>query len=208
MTASAASPLFRTAPGGLVLASASPRRRDLLAGLGLAFDIVPSRVEETPLANEAPREHVTRLSLAKAQEVAGRPEVAGRWFLGSDTIVVQDGRLLGKPRDPQEAQAMLRALSGRWHEVHSGYALHDRRNGRALAEAAVTRVRFRELTGGEIARYIASGEPLDKAGSYAIQGLAAYMVAAIEGSYTNVVGLPLGAVLDLLLASGAVYQAA
>lgn len=199
--------LFRNAAQGLVLASASPRRRDLLAGLGLRFRIQPSGVEETPLAGEEPRPHVIRLSEAKALDVAARAEAGERWFIGSDTIVVQDGLLLGKPADDREAAVMLRALSGRRHEVHSGFALHDRHSGRTLSGAVLTRVLFRELTEAEIAGYIASGEPRDKAGSYAIQGLGAYMVRAIEGSYTSVVGLPLSEVIDALLAQGAILPA-
>lgn len=199
--------LFRNAAEGLVLASASPRRRDLLATLGLRFGIQPSLIEETPLADEQPRPHVIRLSEAKALDVAARDATGGRWFIGSDTIVVQDGRLLGKPADERQAAVMLRALSGRFHEVHSGFAVHDRRNGRTLSGAVLTRVLFRELTEAEIAGYIASGEPRDKAGSYAIQGLGAYMVRAIEGSYTSVVGLPLSEVIDALLAQGAILPA-
>jgi len=175
----------------IILASASPRRRELLRQIGLEFSAVPSDVPEEILPGEIPEEHVVRLSLAKAAEVAGRREIEGRWVIGSDTIVLCDEQILGKPADGGEAANMLRRLSGREHRVLSGYAVIDRRTDRRLTEAVSTRVWFRELTDEEIARYIASGEPADKAGAYAIQGLGVCFVAGIEGSYTNVVGLPL-----------------
>ena len=188
----------------IVLASASPRRRELLAQVGLAATVVPADVDESVLAGEAPDRHVIRLSETKALAVAGRPEIAGRFFIGSDTVVVRDGTILGKPADAAEAAAMLRSLSGRGHEVVSGYAVHDRRTGRTLSGAVATHVWFKELTDQEISGYIATGEPLDKAGAYAIQGLGAFMVPRIEGSYPNVVGLPLCEVIAALEAFGAV----
>jgi septum formation protein len=175
----------------IVLASASPRRRELLTQIGLKFQVVPSRVEEQVLPDETPEQHVIRLSIAKARDVAGQQDVAGRWFIGSDTIVLCKRQILGKPVDAQHAATMLRMLSGREHRVLSGFAVFDRQSGEQRAEAVSTRVRFRALTDEEIARYIASGEPADKAGAYAIQGLGVCFVAGIEGSYTNVVGLPL-----------------
>jgi septum formation protein len=175
----------------IVLASASPRRRELLTQIGLKFQVIPSTADEQLLPGETPEAHVTRLSIDKASEVANRPEVAGRWFIGSDTIVLCNRQILGKPADEQHATEMLRLLSGREHRVLSGYAILDRKTGEQRAEAVSTSVRFRELTEVEIARYIASGEPSDKAGAYAIQGLGVCFVAGIEGSYTNVVGLPL-----------------
>ncbi|NOQ51833.1 MAG: septum formation inhibitor Maf [Desulfuromonadaceae bacterium] len=175
----------------VILASASPRRKELLEQIGLAFEVIPSRAEEKELPGETPEEHVVRLSIDKASEVANRPEITGRWFIGSDTIVLCNGQILGKPLDEQQAAVMLRQLSGREHQVLSGYAILDRETGRQRTEAVMTRVRFRELTDEEITRYIASGEPADKAGAYAIQGLGVCFVAGIEGSYTNVVGLPL-----------------
>jgi septum formation protein len=188
----------------IVLASASPRRRELLTSLGLRFAVVTSRAPEALLAGESPQQHVVRLSREKAREVAERPDVPGRWFIGSDTIVVRDDSILGKPEGSAEAAAMLRSLSGRWHQVWSGYAVFDRHTGRTLCGAVVTRVRFKELTGREIAGYIATGEPFDKAGAYAIQGIGAFMVPAIEGSYTSVVGLPVCEVVDALEQLGAV----
>lgn len=175
----------------IVLASASPRRRELLQQIGLEFDVIPSRAEEQQRAGESPEDLVVRLSIDKANEVAQRPEIEGRWFIGSDTIVLCDGHILGKPENDADAAEMLRMLSGRSHRVLSGFALIDRDHKRQIAEAVSTRVTFRHLTDEEITRYIATGEPHDKAGSYAIQGLGVCFVAEIEGSYSNVVGLPL-----------------
>lgn len=175
----------------LILASASPRRRELLQQIGLKFQVIPSRVEEHVLDGETPEEHVVRLSLDKATEVANRKNIAGRWFIGSDTIVLCDGQILGKPEDEDEAAMMLKKLSGREHRVLSGYAVIDRLTGEQRTEAVSTKVWFRQLTEAEITGYIATGEPADKAGAYAIQGLGICFVARIEGSYTNVVGLPL-----------------
>ncbi len=175
----------------LVLASASPRRCELLQQIGLEFQVIPSRADEHVLAGETPEEHVIRLSLDKATEVANRENVSGRWFIGSDTIVLCDQQILGKPRDEAHAVTMLKQLSGREHQVLSGYAIIDRETKEQRTEAVSTKVWFRQLTDDEIARYIATGEPADKAGSYAIQGLGICFVARIEGSYTNVVGLPL-----------------
>lgn len=175
----------------IILASASPRRKQLLEQIGLQFTVIPSRAEEHILPGETPEQLVVRLSLDKASEVANRSAIDGRWVIGSDTIVLCDNQVLGKPTDPQHAAQMLRMLSGQEHQVLSGFAILDRKTGEQRAEAVATRVRFRELTELEIERYIATGEPADKAGSYAIQGLGVCFVAAIEGSYSNVVGLPL-----------------
>jgi septum formation protein len=188
----------------IVLASASPRRRELLEQAGIRFAVVPSHIPEDILPGEMPEEHVLRLSREKAREVANRPDIAGRWFIGSDTIVLRDDVILGKPRDAAEAAAMLRSLSGRSHRVLSGYAVHDRSGGNIMAGVASTAVWFKELTEAEIAGYIATGEPLDKAGAYAIQGLGAVFVPRIEGSYTNVVGMPLCEVVEALERLGAV----
>ena len=188
----------------LVLASGSPRRREFLERLGIPFTVVPSQAPELSRAGETPTEHVVRLSREKAREVAERPGVSGRWFLGSDTIVLRDETILGKPEDGAGAAEMLRSLSGRWHQVLSGYAVFDRETGASVSGAATTRVRFKELTEQEIAGYIATGEPFGKAGAYAIQGIGAFLVLAIEGSYTNVVGLPLGEVIEVLERLGAI----
>ncbi len=191
-------------PQDIVLASASPRRRELLAQVGIDFQVVPSTANEALLANETPETHVVRLSFDKAIEVAGRPGQPGRWFVGSDTVVVRDDVILGKPGDAAEAAAMLTSLSGRSHRVISGYAVHDRERDCTLSAAITTRVFFKELTSREIEGYIATREPFDKAGSYAIQGIGSFMVPKIEGSYTNVVGLPLCEVIAALEELGAV----
>jgi len=185
-------------PQGIVLASASSRRCELLEQVGIPFQIIPSSIDETLLADETAEDHAIRLSRDKALEVAGRQAVAGRWFIGSDTIVVRDNVILGKPIDAAEARQMLTSLSGRSHRVISGYAVHDRDSGRTISAAVVTRVFFKKLTSREIEGYIATGEPFDKAGAYAIQGIGSFMVPRIEGSYTNVVGLPLCEVIAAL----------
>ena len=203
MASASCSSFLSPADSLLVLASASPRRRELLTSLGIEFSVVPSEAPEALLAGESARQHVMRLSREKALEVAGRKQVVGRWFLGSDTVVVRDETILGKPTDADHAAAMLRSLSGRSHQVLSGYAIYDRKNDQREVDAVSTLVRFKELTEQEIAGYIATGEPFDKAGSYAIQGIGAFMIPAIEGSYSNVVGLPLCEVVAALEELGA-----
>ncbi len=178
----------------LILASASPRRADLLAAAGFTFDIVPVEIDERVEANEPADRYVSRLALAKAREVARRNP--GTPVLGADTAVVADDRILGKPADAEEAAAMLRMLSGRVHEVLTGVALCV--DDREACEVACTRVRFLQLSAAEIDWYVASREPYDKAGGYAVQGLASRFVESIDGSYSNVVGLPVVAVYRLL----------
>ncbi|MBE0501262.1 MAG: septum formation inhibitor Maf [Desulfuromonadales bacterium] len=187
----------------IVLASASPRRKELLTRIGLAIAVIPADIDETVLPDELPEAHVERLSLAKARAIAARRDVDGRWFIGSDTVVVRDDVILGKPADAADATVMLRSLAGRSHRVVSGYAVVDREQNRFEAAAIVTRVNFRELTDAEIAGYIATGEPADKAGAYGIQGIGASLVRSIDGSYTNVVGLPLCEVVETLERMGA-----
>ncbi len=181
----------------LVLASASPRRRDLLGQLGLRFTVAAADLDETPRPDEPPEAYVLRLAREKAQAVAGR--FPGTWVLAADTTVVLGRELLGKPRDEAEAREMLTRLSGRTHEVHTGVALAGRADEALVVR---TRVTFRTLSAGEIAWYAGTGEPLDKAGAYAIQGKGGFLVAAIEGSPTNVIGLPLGETLALLTRAG------
>jgi len=189
-------------PPSLVLASGSPRRRELLAALGVDFVVRPADVDETPRPGETPEALARRLALAKARAAARPGEVA----LGADTDVAIDGEILGKPADAAQARRMLRRLSGRAHEVWSGVALVELDAGGAPRREAVaaTRsvVRFRELSEAQIADYAASGEPLDRAGAYAIQGGAAPFVAALEGELSNVVGLPLAATRELLARFG------
>ena len=181
----------------LVLASASPRRRELLTGLGLEFEVRPVDVDETPRENEEPKAFVERLAREKSQARVD----SGEAVLAADTIVTIDDRLLGKPRDDADAAAMLRRLSGRSHEVLTGVALASDRGEPACAIAR-TEVRFAPLSEDEIAWYVASGEPRDKAGAYAIQGLGAHFVESISGNYSNVVGLPLPTVYRLLGEAG------
>lgn len=170
----------------LILASRSPRRAELLAAAGFTFEVLAVDVDETPRVGESPRDYVERLAVEKAQAVAARRP--GEVVLGADTTVVVDGRILEKPRDAADAAAMLRALSGRAHEVLTGVAVVA--PGRTRTGVESTLVWFDPLSDEEIARYVASGEPLDKAGAYGIQGLASRFIPRIEGSYTNVVGLP------------------
>jgi septum formation protein len=177
-----------------VLASASPRRAELLARAGIDFDTRPAHVDETPWPGEEPEAHVRRLAEAKARAVA--VDHRGALVLGSDTIVVLDGRILGKPLDADEARAMLRALSGRAHDVLTGVALVI--GDEARVDVCRTRVWFRTLTAAEIDGYVATGEPMDKAGAYGIQGGAARFVERIEGSRSNVVGLPVEVVRAML----------
>jgi septum formation protein len=181
----------------LHLASTSPRRREILASLGLDFDVVSVDVDETPKVNETPAEMVLRLSIAKAQ--AAEIDTAGV-ALGSDTAVVVDGEALGIPRNREHGLAMLDLLSGRAHRVLTGVAVsYPRGTITALSE---TRVYFREISRDEARAYWQSGEPQDKAGAYAIQGLGGAFVERIEGSYTGVVGLPVFETIDLLRDAG------
>lgn len=180
----------------IILASASPRRSELLESAGIAFTVIPGNIDETPYHGEEPVAHVLRLAEGKAREVASRAE--GRFFIGADTIVLCDSEIMGKPVDDKDASRMLQRLSGRVHQVITGFSILDLLSGEAVTEAVTTDVKFKTLTLDEISEYVATGCPLDKAGAYAIQGGAAYMVERIDGSYTNVVGLPLCEVVTAL----------
>jgi nucleoside triphosphate pyrophosphatase len=182
----------------LVLASGSPRRKELLAAAGFSFDVTPVSVDETRQPNEDATSYVTRLARAKA--LAAAPSHADRIVIGADTVVVVDGEVLGKPRGAEDATRMLRLLSGRAHEVLTGVAIFAR--GRIVTAVERTMVWFVRLSDSEISWYVASGEPLDKAGAYAIQALGSRFVPRIDGSYTNVVGLPVTTVLELLAQTG------
>ena len=178
----------------LVLASASPRRRELLGAAGVAFDVDAAHIDEARLVGEAPEAYVERIARLKAATVARRhPQHP---VLGADTVVVVDGGVLGKPVDAADAERMMGQLSGREHDVLTGIAVVW--GGEARAAVDRTRVWMRPLSDAQIRWYVASGEPLDKAGAYAIQGLASRFVTRIAGSYSNVVGLPVAAVLQLL----------
>jgi septum formation protein len=173
----------------LILASGSPRRRELLGRLGVPFRVVVSNVTEVADPALTPEEQTVALARRKARAVANRLDSGN--VLGADTIVVLDGALLGKPRDAADAARMLRALSGQNHRVFTGMVLVDAGSGEERISAVSTTVRFRTLRDDEIAEYIASAEPHDKAGAYAIQGLGAELVAGFDGCFSNVVGLPL-----------------
>jgi septum formation protein len=185
----------------IVLASASPRRAELLASAGVRFIVVPSQVVEERLPSETPEDFVRRLAAAKAREVARRRRDGV--VLGADTEVVLDAEVLGKPRDDEDARAMLARLSGRVHDVLTGYEVYDPGTERGDGGVVRTRVEIAVLRRTEIDAYVATGEPRGKAGAYAIQGRAAGLVRRIEGSYTNVVGLPLREVLESLARMGA-----
>lgn len=187
--------------GRIVLASASPRRSELLASAGIEFEVCAGDVDEGVLPGEEPADHVLRLARAKALYVAS--QVEGRFFIGADTVVVCDGEIMGKPKDADDAERMLKKLSGCAHSVITGYAIVDRERDDAISGAVTTRVFFKQLRDREILDYIATGCPFDKAGAYAIQGGAAYMVEKIDGSYSNVVGLPLCEVVEALRRIGA-----
>ncbi|HYF79411.1 MAG TPA: Maf family protein [Symbiobacteriaceae bacterium] len=182
----------------IVLASASPRRQELLRQVGLTFRVVPSQVDEQVSEPMQPGDLVKYLALAKAHDVAQREP--GALVIGSDTIVVVDDRVLGKPQNRADAIDMLRSLSGRSHQVMTGIALVQ--GNRQLVDYEVTTVQFRPLNQGEIERYVDSGEPMDKAGAYGIQGRAAAMISAIAGDYFTVVGLPLSRTVQMLAQFG------
>lgn len=180
----------------LVLASASPRRKLLLGLVGFEFEVVPPAVDEEEHADEDPVTHVVRLAEVKARSVAAGRESG--LVLGADTIVLLDGEILEKPADEEEAFRMLTRLSGVWHVVYTGLAVVDAGTGESAAGYETTRVRIREMSPDEIRAYIKTGEPMDKAGSYGIQGYGAAIVETVEGCYFNVVGLPLVRLLRLL----------
>ncbi|WP_419805060.1 Maf family protein [Terriglobus sp.] len=186
----------------LILASASPRRRELLAHLGLPFSIEAADIDETPHPNEDPTTYTKRLAREKAQAIAHRHPEAN--ILAADTTVVltqdHDNLILGKPIDPADARRMLHLLQGRTHQAITGVALHS--NNQTTVESEQTTVTFSQMTIEMIDRYIRTGEPLDKAGAYGIQGIAAQFIPRIEGDYSNVVGLPLARVRHMLHHAG------
>ena len=180
-----------------ILASASPRRRDLLRNAGIEFEARPSRIVEEIQPGELPEEFARRAAREKAMQVAALSP-GGGLILGADTVVVIDGQTLGKPSDRQDAARMLRLLSGRTHQVHTGICLVRAPDEIAALKHETTLVTFRELDEDEIRQYLESGEPWDKAGAYAIQGLACKFVTRISGCYSNVVGLPVALVYEIL----------
>jgi len=185
----------------LVLASASPRRAELLRQLGLEAEIRPASVDESYLPGETPTEHVERLARAKAEGVAG--SLGDALIIGGDTVVVDGTRILGKPTDDRDAVEMLLSLSGREHQVLSGVAIAG--PSATVSKVVKTDVRFRDFSEAEAVAYVATGEPADKAGAYGIQGLGAALVEGIRGDYYCVVGFPVAAFLDLLSELGYRY---
>ncbi|WP_272699649.1 Maf family protein [Desulfovibrio sp. Fe33] len=186
----------------IVLASGSPRRRELLSDLGLTFDVHPSPLEEpSPKPDERPADYVLRMAELKTLDVAAK--FRGATVIGADTAVVLGNRIMGKPHSKLDALDMLEALSGETHQVVTGFCvvLPD---GAIFSEAVSTDVDMRVSTEGELMSYIETGEPMDKAGAYAIQGVGTFLVTAIRGSYTNVVGLPMARLLEMLLKYGIV----
>lgn len=186
----------------LVLASLSPRRKELLTRVGVVVEVRPADIDESPLPGEAALDHVTRLAAAKAEFMAGALRATGdtRWVLGADTIVEIDGRILGKPEAPEAAREMLMRLVGRSHRVRTAFALRGPSPG--VDRVVTTEVVMRRAAEREIDDYVRAGEWRGKAGAYAIQGMAAALVEAVHGSVTNVIGLPLCEVLAELARLG------
>lgn len=196
----------------LILASSSPRRSELLHLLQIPFDIIPGDVDETIDPSLPPSTIVETLSMRKAQAVhqhirsLAKVEYDDAVIIGADTIVVQDGKVLGKPADGEEAYTMLQALQGKTHEVYSGIACIQVASRRQTVVHRSTRVTMKSLTPQKILKYIESGEPMDKAGAYGIQGLGAILVDRIEGDYFNVVGLPISLLSDILEEYGILWE--
>ena len=183
----------------LLLASASPRRRDLLLNAGVAFEVFSADIDETPLKKEAPKDLVKRLAIKKAEAALAEAKTRGlKAILASDTTVALGLTILNKPTDDKDAERMLRALSGKIHAVHTGVCVLDVRTGKAKSFVVSTKVKFRKLNRADVARYLATGEGRDKAGAYAVQGIGAALIEWLEGSYTNVIGLPLQETLQAL----------
>lgn len=184
----------------LILASQSPRRKYLLEQAGLRFSVIPSPFDESAVAPAEPAPYVRRLAEGKADDVATRYPDA--WVIGADTIVTTENHLLGKPTSPEAARRMLRRLSGKTHQVYTGFCICRQRNSVKFIDAVRTDVTFKKLSENEIEWYIQTGEPFDKAGAYAIQGMGTFLVRRINGSYSNVVGLPVCEVIEILIREG------
>ena len=183
-----------------ILASSSPRRRELLASIGAEFDVIPSHVPEVRAGGESPEEYVARLSREKANVIAEQHR--DRWVIAADTTVLLGDELLEKPADPKDAERMLATIAGRTHVVYSGVTVQNVDAGYRETRVAETEVRMSPMTGNDIAWYVATGEPLDKAGAYAAQGEGRRFIESIDGSESNVIGLPLDETLALLRAEG------
>lgn len=180
----------------IILASNSPRRRELLRQIGLTFTTDPAHVDESVLPGELPKAYAVRVAIEKARVAADRSRAG--IVIAADTIVVLGDTILGKPADRDDARRMLEMLSGRMHRVITGLAVVDIKSEKKLARTAITKVWFRKLTSEEIASYVATGEPLDKAGAYGIQEKGSLLIKKIEGCYSNVVGLPLSLLGEML----------
>jgi len=208
----------------IILASASPRRKELLERLGFTVKVIPANIDEVRLDEETPENFVKRMARTKTLAVVDRMQTTlyptdaegapirtsygerggdSRWVVGADTVVVVGDEILGKPKDTAGAVAMLHKLGGKVHRVITGFCIHDLRKNKEGLQAVLTEVTFKKLTTGEIDKYIAVGESMDKAGAYAIQGVGAYLVDSIIGSYTNVVGLPLCQMVEMMEEMGA-----
>lgn len=179
----------------LVLASRSPRRAEILNAIGWPFEVAAANIDESRFESEAAVPYVRRLAQTKAETVA--KHLSSGLVLGADTVVLVDEEILGQPRDAEDARRMLKLLSGRWHEVLTGVALVRAGGGQVMADDEKTRVRFAEMSLAEIDWYVATGEPMDKAGAYAVQGSAALFIEEIQGDYFNIVGLPVRLVYKL-----------
>jgi septum formation protein len=184
----------------LILASKSPRRSDLLEQAGLTFSIIPSDFDESSVTMSDPESYVKKLAKSKAIDISKKHPDS--WVLGADTIVLIDDSILGKPGSKDEARSMLKQLSGKTHQVITGYCLCCQTKNDIISETVKTDVRFKKLRDAEIEWYIQTGEPYDKAGAYAIQGIGTFLVKSINGSYTNVVGLPVCEVIEFLINRG------
>ena len=186
----------------LILASRSPRRYELLKQVGLDFDVIPSGIEEDYIKGESPRKHVLRLAEAKALDVGNQhPD---RWVVAADTIVYVDHSILGKPKSREEAKKMLRRLSGKGHRVLTGFSVRHLEKRKGDRQTVQTAVKVKKLTQEEMEWYVKTEEPFDKAGGYAVQGIGSFMIESIKGSYTNVVGLPVCELIQMLRRLGAV----
>lgn len=172
----------------IILASTSPRRKELAQGMGLEFDVIPSKYEEDMTLKMSASQLVKTLSYGKAKEVAER--IKSGIVIGVDTIVVFKGKKLGKPKNEKDAFGMLKSFSGKWQEVYSGVAIIDCKTGKEIRDYEVTKVKFRKMSDDEIWRYIKTGDPMDKGGAYGIQGLSSIFIERVEGCYFNVVGFP------------------
>ncbi|MCK5404284.1 MAG: septum formation inhibitor Maf [Desulfobulbaceae bacterium] len=196
--------IFKTAQK-LILASGSPRRKAFFEDLGLTFTVMTAKIDETPRATETPENFVIRLAREKAEAVARH--CPDSWVVGADTTVVLGEKILGKPDDRKEALQMLLDLSGKWHEVWTGYCIYKKDRDELLQKAVVTEVCFDDLTKDLCRSYVMTSEPLDKAGAYGIQGQGGALVKAIRGSYSNVVGLPLAEMTRDMLSLGIIRTA-